>query len=130
MARSPWQIQNTGFVRKGEWEKINKADREGTFTSANIAARALSAGLGRCKTIEGAIAAYGGAGCDWPGAIKRAAWHRKQLVKSEENLKTEMETRKKKVEEAAAAKAAADAKAAEKAKAAPSEPKVVPRTDG
>jgi hypothetical protein len=136
-ARSPWQIQNTGFVKKGEWEKINKADRAGTFTSANIAARALSAGLSRCDTIDGAIGSYGGIGCNWPGAAKRSAWYRKQLAKSEETFKTEMETRRKKVEEAAAAKAAAEAAAEakraaeeERAKAAPSEPKVVARSDG
>jgi hypothetical protein len=129
-ARSPWQIQQMGWVRKGEWEKIDKADQQGTTVAANIAARALAAGYSYCGTIDGAIGTYGGAGCNWPGATVHRIWFNKQFEKSEETFKTEMAARKKKFEEALAAKAAAAEKAAEaeKAKAAPSEPKVIARS--
>jgi len=71
-ARSPWQIQKTGLVSKEEYAQMKSSSLESTTMAAVVATRYLSVGMGKCHTIPGAIAIYGGAGsCNWKGALGR-----------------------------------------------------------
>ena len=76
-ARTVWQLQRTSLVRGTEWADMVGTSERQTGTAAVVASRALSVSLGRCRTIEGAIAAYAGAGCRWKHAGNRALfWSR------------------------------------------------------
>jgi hypothetical protein len=98
-ARSPWQIQKTVFVTKDEYSKMNDSSIESTTMSANVAIRHLSHGVKTCSTFVGAMAFYGGAkNCLWSEARKRIAFYSTLDQKSNEQLKSEADNRKMKLE--------------------------------
>ena len=82
-ATSIWQIQATSLVPKNEWATLAGLDQASTDRAAYAAAKVLSAGYRRCRTIRGAISQYAGvARCDWPGAKYRAAFYERMLRKA------------------------------------------------
>ncbi len=93
-ARSPWQIQRTLLVSKDEYSQMNSSTNESTTMSANIATRYLVVGMNTCHTIKGAIAQYGGAGCNWSGADHRYAFFKSLSSRSQEDLLKRSEKQK------------------------------------
>jgi hypothetical protein len=82
-ATSIWQIQATGIVPRDEWKTLAGLDQASTNRAAYAAAKVLSAGYKRCKTVRGAISQYAGvARCDWPGAKYRTAFYERLLRKA------------------------------------------------
>lgn len=99
-ARSPWQIQQTGMVTADEYSKMNSSSLDSTTMSAIVATRYLANGMKHCKTIRGTIAIYGGAtDCKWEGAAGREAFFHSLMKKSDNDLKVDVERRKKDLEE-------------------------------
>lgn len=87
-ARSPWQIQETGFLKPGEWEMMNGDSLAETTVSANVAARILTSGILTCNTVKGAFGHYAGAGCDWDtqSAKDRTKAFYRLMSRSQESL--------------------------------------------
>ena len=99
-ARSPWQVQRTGLVSKEEYAEMNSSSLTSTTMSANVAARYLVLGMNSCKTIQGAIAIYGGAKtCTWKGAQVREAFYNSLSKKGDAQLQSEAAAHKKKLED-------------------------------
>jgi len=99
-ARSPWQVQRTGLVSKEEYAEMNSSSLTSTTMSANVAARYLVLGMNSCKTIQGAIAIYGGAKtCTWKGAQVREAFYNSLSKKGDAQLQSEAAGHKKKLED-------------------------------
>lgn len=93
-ARSLWQIQRTSLVNAEEYKLMNSSSLEATKMSANVATRYLSAGFNKCRTIQGAISVYGGAGCNWSGSNARFSFFTRISSKSESILQKEAALRK------------------------------------
>lgn len=94
-ARSIWQIQKVpSLVSNQEYKMMNSSTLEGTKVSANVATRFLSLGLNTCHNIKGAIAMYGGAGCNWTGANNRFVFFNNISSKSEQQFKESSEQRR------------------------------------
>jgi len=99
-ARTPWQMQQTGFLRRGEWEGMVGSDLRSTAIAAIVAARILGSGLKRCKNIHGAMASYGGVKkCDWRGVDKRYNWFLRLSEKTDEAHAESADFRKKSAQE-------------------------------
>lgn len=92
-ARSLWQVQRTSHVHGTEWADMVGTGERPTGIAAVVASRALGASLGRCRTIEGAIASYAGAGCTWRHAGDRALFWRRLRARSNSEHYTRMLTR-------------------------------------
>lgn len=83
-ARGVYQIQYTGFVEPDEWREMLGTGSWAFFTSSQVAARLMGAGMSRCKNVEGAIAAYATGGrCTWKGTTARMRVYEMVLVKLE-----------------------------------------------
>ncbi len=97
-AKSPWQIQKTGLVTSDEYSKMAESSLESTTISANVATRYLTNGYGMCKTIQGAMASYAGAGCSWKGTKDRFSFYERLYSKTNEQLQKEMDTQRNQLE--------------------------------
>lgn len=97
-ARSSWQVQKTGYVKKDEWKKMKGATLEATTIAANVATRALSASYNRCGTIMGSLSGYGGVlSCTWSGVSNRLVFWKKLMARSSEETQKLIEVQKKAV---------------------------------
>jgi hypothetical protein len=69
---SPWQLKRAAYMVEAPWEAIIGTDLTATTWGAWYAARALSCGYNRCRSVEGAVSVYAtGGSCDWSGAPGR-----------------------------------------------------------
>jgi hypothetical protein len=73
-ARTPWQLQRTGYVKGDEWERMVGTNQEATRTAAWVATRIITASHNRCQTTIGTIASYANGRCEWSGAPRRYAF--------------------------------------------------------
>lgn len=81
-AVSPWQVQRTRRTSDRVWQLMRTGDGPGLRIAALRAASAVSGGLARCKSVDGAVAAYArGGGCSWKPAEKRVAYYRRLRAK-------------------------------------------------
>lgn len=99
LARTPWQLQKTSFVRLGEWDDMVGTDFNATSTAAWVAIRVMASSYRRCRGIPGAISGYASARCDWPGAGRRYLFWQRLMNKTNDQLTADVETRRREHEE-------------------------------
>jgi hypothetical protein len=92
-ARTLWQIQMTGLVKRTEWDSMVGTDFESTRMAAWVATRIMSNAMNRCRTIYGTISSYALNRCEWSGAGVRYSFWKKLMTKSEDQLRESMQNR-------------------------------------
>jgi hypothetical protein len=94
---SIWQIQASNMVPLSEWKRLAGLDQASTNRAALTAAKIISVGYSRCRTIPGAISIYAGIPrCDWPGAKYRTAFYERMLRKARQAHKKNYKMKPKK----------------------------------
>lgn len=99
-ARTPWQIQRTGFLEGDEWHEMMGTGLKATTIAAVVATRVLAHGRKRCSTNLGAMATFGGMEtCTWAAVVPRLQWWEKLRAKKDEELKELIQIQKRRVRE-------------------------------
>jgi len=85
-ARTIWQMQKTGLVKRDEWKTMVGTDFKATRTAAWVATRILARAKKVCHTPYGTLSWYGRSRCDWKGANIRVVFYRKLKDKTPEQF--------------------------------------------
>ena len=94
LARTPWQMHYTGFMKPGEWDAMVGTDFESTRTAAWAATRILSRGARLCHNVQGSISVSARGRCNWAGGKHRFIFWEKLMGKNGDTLIQEMEKRR------------------------------------